>query len=184
MNNESKSLSGKFCMLRPVEEADAEFIVELRSDPKLSRHISRTDSSVEKQREWIRSYFERNCAGKEYYFIACDLPGVPWGTARLYHIQGDECTGGSWVMGHGTPMEVSLESYLLPMEFAFTILNLNVLHIDVRKGNKRVLQWHESCGAIFTHEDEENRYYDYTPAVYPTTKSRVYSLIQPGELKS
>jgi len=182
MKNKSKTLSGRFSILRPVDEADADFIVKLRNDPKLSRHISRTDSSVEKQREWIRSYFQRNSAGNEYYFIACDLAGVPWGTVRLYHIQADECTGGSWVMGHGTPMEVSLESYLLPMEIAFTILNLNVLHIDVRKGNKRVLQWHESCGAIFTHEDEENRYYDYTPAVYPFAKNRVYSILQHCEI--
>ena len=55
--------------VRFVEESDAEFILSLRTDPKLSRYLHATDNDVEKQRQWIRKYKEREAHGKEYYFM-------------------------------------------------------------------------------------------------------------------
>ena len=54
---------------RFVKEDDAAFIVQLRTDPILSRFLHATDSSVEKQKEWIHSYKERESRGEDYYFI-------------------------------------------------------------------------------------------------------------------
>ncbi len=50
--------------VRFVEESDAEFILSLRTDPKLSRYLHATDNDVEKQRQWIRKYKEREAHGK------------------------------------------------------------------------------------------------------------------------
>ena len=177
MTYENNIIYGIHCVLRPLGEEDAEFIVSLRNQSRLSRYICKSVESIEDQRQWIIEYFKRRMTGTEYYFIACDLQKNPWGTVRIYNIKDDECTAGSWIMKPGSPIEVSLESYLLPMAFAFETLSKRVLHIDVRRENTRVWKWHEACGAVFIREDELDRFYDYFPAVYPVVKKRVYSTI-------
>jgi hypothetical protein len=160
-----------------VEEADAEFITRLRTDPLLARHISNTSTSVDSQRTWIRGYLERQRKGLEFYFIICDSAGQSLGTFRVYQIQSRECTAGSWLMKSGSPPMTSLESHLASMFFIFEVLRLEVMHIDVRKENMRVLAWHEFCGARFSHDDEANRYFDYTPEIFISARSKVYAMI-------
>ena len=47
-------LSTKNIKLELITEDDAEMILKLRTDPKLNKFLSKTDSSIEKQKEWIR----------------------------------------------------------------------------------------------------------------------------------
>ena len=177
MNYENGIIHGRYCSLRPVRVDDAEFIVSLRNEPRHSRYISLGADSAEAQRQWIISYLDRHKAGNEYYFIACDLDGKAWGTTRLYNFHDTECTGGSWVMLPGAPTAISLETYLLPIRFAFEVLSKEVMHLDVRRDNRRVCKWHEMCGAIVMKEDELNRYYDYDPVVYLIAEKLVCSMI-------
>jgi len=179
MKYENGQILGRYSVLRPVREEDAAFIVSLRTNPQLSRHISATDSSVESQRQWIRGFLERAAHGLEYYFIVCDLQGRSWGTVRLYDIKDDACTGGSWLMTQGSPLSASFESYLAPMFLAFEVLKLHVMHIDVRKENKRVWRWHESCGAVFQRETDMDRYYDYPRSIYPGIAEKIDKLLKP-----
>jgi len=160
---ESGVILGKFCKLRPVTVNDAGFIVRLRNDERKSTYISKGVQTIEAQADWIVSYLQRYSEGLEYYFIACDMEDKACGTVRLYRINDHECTGGSWVMKAGTPTAISLETYLMPLHFAFETLSKSVVHIDVRKENTRVWKWHEMCGALFIGEDENYRYYDYLP---------------------
>lgn len=177
MTYENEIIHGTHCLLRPAREEDAEFIVALRNDPRLSRHISKGMQSAEEQLKWLQAYQERNKAGLEYYFIVCDLLGNSCGTVRVYAVTKREATVGSWVMTPGSPLAVSLESFLLPMTFIFETLAKQVLHIDVRKDNVRVWKWHELCGAVFLREDNLLRYYDYTPASYSVAEARVRNTI-------
>jgi hypothetical protein len=174
INNE---ILGKFMRCRPVLISDAEFIVKLRTDPHRSKHISKTASSITKQQEWISAYLDRWHRKEEFYFIVQDLQGLNCGTLRIYNILENECTAGSWVMQLGTSPAVSLESYLAGLFFPICVLIKPIVHIDVRASNKRVWSWHESCGAVFTHEDSENRYYYYNKESYETAKQRVYMLL-------
>ena len=70
--------------VRFVEESDAEFILSLRTDPKLSRYLHATDNDVEKQRQWIRKYKEREAHGKEYYFMYIKNENK-LGVSRIYN---------------------------------------------------------------------------------------------------
>lgn len=177
MTYKNDIIYGKHCVLRPVNEEDSEFIVSIRNQSRLSRYISKSAESIEDQRQWIIEYLKRRKIGTEYYFIACDLHGNPCGTVRIYNIKEHECTGGSWVMSPITPIEVSLESYLLPLAFAFKTLSKSVLHIDVRQENTRVWKWHELCGAIYISENKLERFYDYIPARYSIAENRVQKSI-------
>jgi RimJ/RimL family protein N-acetyltransferase len=58
-------LEGYAYSLRPVELADAEFIVEVRT-PERSRFMHRIERTVQAQREWLENYFQRP---NEYYFL-------------------------------------------------------------------------------------------------------------------
>ena len=51
--------------VRLVEEDDAEFILKLRTNRKLSRYLHKTDADIEKQIQWIRNYKKREL---ELYF--------------------------------------------------------------------------------------------------------------------
>ena len=45
--------------LKPVEESDADFIIELRTNNQKSRFISATNPDVTQQKEWIKDYSQQ-----------------------------------------------------------------------------------------------------------------------------
>lgn len=177
MNYYNGVITGAHCKLRPVTEDDSEFIVALRNEGSRSRFISKSVTSVQAQRDWIRAYDARNRAGLEYYFICCDLQGTSWGTIRVYNINEVGCTGGSWVMSAGAPTAVSIETSLLHLQFVFNILSKNVMYIEVRRANTRVWKWHEMCGAHFRNEDKINRFYDYLKGDLNIAKNLIEKII-------
>jgi hypothetical protein len=74
--------------VRLVNEGDAEFIVALRTDPRLSRYIHETSPSIEAQKEWIGNYKKREAQGLDYYFMF-SVNGLRQGVARIYDITED-----------------------------------------------------------------------------------------------
>lgn len=105
--------------VRLINENDAEFIIRLRTDPKLTKYIHDTPADFELQRAWIRNYKGREAQGLEYYFIFYK-DGKPFGVNRLYHMENPEhFTSGSWICLPGTPVEAVLASSLIPRLIAF-----------------------------------------------------------------
>lgn len=119
---------------RFVKEEDADFIVRLRTAEKLSKFISMTDANVEKQKEWIRAYKEREEKGLEYYFIFF-LNGVPLGLSRIYHIKDNHFTQGSWVFSPNAPVGSAVLGNIISCEFAFERPHMEYLLTDARKAN-------------------------------------------------
>jgi len=52
--------------VRLVNEDDAEYILNLRTDHKLGRFLSKTVNDLEVQKQWIRDYKKREALGLEY----------------------------------------------------------------------------------------------------------------------
>ena len=144
--------------VRLVEESDAEFIVKLRTDPKLSRFLHTTDDSVEKQKDWIREYKKREAAGKDFYFLFAK-DGVPFGVNRIYDIQSDRATGGSWICQKGLPFELPVLSLIISYEILFEQLQFDCFYFDVRKKNKKVFKTDLLLGAEQISEDDLNYYF-------------------------
>lgn len=152
---------GLHCRL--VNEHDAEFILELRTDPKLSRFIHDTDSDIDKQKEWIRKYKEREKEGKEFYFIYF-VDGVPCGLNRLYGIKEDGTfNGGSWVFKESSYDLASVAAVCIHLEIAFENLCLieNVMPDAVHENNKSVIKFNKMLGATVYGEimDVKGKYY-------------------------
>ena len=152
-------------IFRLVEESDAPFILSLRTDPKLSRHLSPTDDNLEKQMHWIRQSRQRGLKGEEYYFLFEDENRQPLGVVRLYNLKDGTFTSGSWMIKPQCDHFVAVKSDLFVLDFAFAVLNLEKCLIDVRKENKKVLLYHKK---FFTqiNEDKTNIYFEMDRVAY------------------
>ena len=143
----------KHIKLRLANVEDSEFILNLRLDPELNRHVSEVENDLEKQKQWMRSYKEMERNGSEFYFIIESMQGDPYGTVRLYDFKDGSFCWGSWMIKKGSPAYAAIESALTIYEFAFYTLRFHRSHFDVRKGNKKVVKFHEGFGAKRTSSD-------------------------------
>jgi hypothetical protein len=89
----SLSISGYNTRLRPVEIANAEFILGLRTIPRVIGKVGDTVPAVSEQRRWIQDYFKR-C--NDYYFIIDSLENQPWGTIGIYSFTAKRAEWGRW----------------------------------------------------------------------------------------
>lgn len=142
--------------VRLVQEEDAAFIVKLRTNSKLSRFIHATDNDVEKQKQWLREYKEREVEGKDYYFIYFSGKR-PVGVNRIYNITEDSSTGGSWICSEDATMEESLATNFISSEIR-EMFSIPSGPYNVSKGNNQVLKFHLRMGAEIIDENE----YEYT----------------------
>ena len=111
--------------IRLATEEDAEFIHNLRTDPKNSPFMHVDGCTVDTQRQWLKEYKKREDRGEDYYFIYY-FEGKPIGVDRLYHIKEKEFHCGSWVFKFGLPAFCSLAGAVLAREIAFEILEKEV----------------------------------------------------------
>lgn len=58
---------GKNINMYLVDDEDAGFIFELRSDVVKNKFLNKIDNDIKKQREWIRLYKKREKNKKEFY---------------------------------------------------------------------------------------------------------------------
>lgn len=159
-------LTSKTIMLRPVEESDAEFIVGLRVDEKYNKHLSVVTADVEAQINWIRRYKEDEANKQQFYFIIERLDGERCGTVRLYDFVGESFSWGSWILNEQKTRYAAIESAFLVYRFAFEELGFKRCHFEVRKGNERVISFHEKMGALKTGETDLEYLFEITnPAV-------------------
>jgi len=141
--------------VRLVTEDDAEFIVRLRTDPKLARYVHVVEKDVWKQRRWIRDYKKREHKGEEYYFIF-ELAGVSYGLNRIYDINGKNFITGSWVFSSSSPVGMAVLAGIITKEIAYELLGLENSFADVRKENKAVLRHNKQFHPVVLSEDDEN----------------------------
>ena len=148
--------------LRLVEESDATFIFELRSNSQKSKFISEISNSLNDQENWIKQYKNREKQALEYYYIIQGQNEEALGTIRIYDIQGDSFCWGSWIVKQGAPASTAIKSALLIYEKAFYSLGFNRSHFDVRKENKSVIAFHKRMGAVIVSESDIDYFFIYT----------------------
>ena len=120
--------------VRLVNEDDAEFIYKLRSDKELTKFISQVDGTLEEQIQWIRQYKLREKDGLEYYLIF-SYNGERVGLARLYKIEDDHFTQGSWLFHPSSPAGCSILGNIISCELGFELEGKKYMLTDARIGN-------------------------------------------------
>jgi RimJ/RimL family protein N-acetyltransferase len=145
-------LDGYAFRLRPIRDADAQFVLDLRGDPELARFIHSTPPRLSDQLAWLAAYYER--AG-DYYFVVERRLGQQAGHAEglisIYDI--DETARaaewGRWVLRRGSL--AAPESAWLMYRCAFEQLQLSSVYSRTVADNLRVVSFHDSCGITRRH---------------------------------
>lgn len=162
--------------MRLVEVADAEFIVSLRSDSKLSQYLHSTDNDIAKQQKWIIEYKKREALGLEYYFIF-HKDERPCGVERIYNITSESFTIGSWIFKKDIDPDIPILANLLTKSLAFDLFPDKTFLFDVRKGNRKVIKYQKLFNPTKIGEDDLNLYYKLSVENYRKAEQRLLSAL-------
>lgn len=156
--------------VRLVEEEDAQYILNLRSNPKLARFINPTQNNLDSQIQWIKGYKSRENIGKEYYFIYLK-DGIKIGLNRIYNINGKTATSGSWICSPGLSFEIPLITVVIIREIFFELLDLDIDLFDTRKDNLKVIKMHSLLGAHKIYENDLDVFHYLTKSDFQQNKN-------------
>lgn len=168
-------LETAYCSIRLVDLNDADFIVDLRKRSEQQGFVSKSQLDTEAQKAWIASYKEKESTGKEYYFIT-EANGKKYGVMRLYNIESNSFTSGSWIFLDGSPNQISITTNILIRKFGFEYLNKEINYYDVRKANKQVIEYNNLFGPEYVREDELSNYYLCRRTVFMNKAKRLSRL--------
>ncbi len=154
-------LSDNDLVLRLVELDDAEFILSLRLDQKRAQFLNETDSSVEKQKEWIREYKKREAKAQEFYFLI-EKDYMSYGTIRIYKITDKTCYWGSWITKPTSPRGFGKRALTLVLKFIFDELKKEKVFFSVELDNKAGKKLYLELGSKLINEDEKEITYSLT----------------------
>ena len=163
---------GKNINMRTVTTEDAEFIYNMRQNQNKTKYLSRVTGTVESQKEWIKNYKQREEEKKEFYFVIESKDKRKLGLVRMYDFQDNSFCWGSWLIKEDAPKTTAIESALQIYEFGFYSLGFEKSHFDVRKGNDKVISFHQRFGAKIVDEDELDYFFNFEKSDYEITKEK------------
>ena len=163
---------GKNINMRTVTTEDAEFIYNMRQNQNKTKYLSRVTGTVESQKEWIKNYKQREEDKKEFYFVIESKDEEKLGLVRMYDFQDDSFCWGSWLIKEDAPKTTAIESALQIYEFGFYNLGFEKSHFDVRKGNDKVIAFHQRFGAKIVDEDELDYFFNFEKRDYEIIKEK------------
>lgn len=163
MPESMERLEGPHLALRLIQPTDAQYVHGLRIDPAYNRHLSEVRGTAEDQRRWIEAYKTREAAGQEYYYVIERRDDATrCGVVRLYDIKADHFTWGSWILDANKPSKAALESAVLIYDLGFSVMKMAYAAFDVRRENKRTLEFHRRFGAQETSANAEDIFFIYS----------------------
>jgi len=163
---------GKNINMRTVETEDAEFIYSMRRNQNKTKYLSKVTGTIESQKEWIKSYKKREEKKEEFYFVIESKNVEKLGLVRMYDFRANSFCWGSWLIKEEAPRSTAIESALQIYEFGFYNLGFEKSHFDVRKGNDKVIAFHQRFGAEIVDEDEENYFFNFKRDRYEVKKEK------------
>jgi RimJ/RimL family protein N-acetyltransferase len=136
-------LEGFAYSLRPVELADAEFIVSVRT-PERSRFMHDIDRTIQAQRDWIARHFER--PGEYYFVIERKDTGSPEALSSLLtpDPESRSIQWGRFITRPGS--RAGVEAAIFMHRAAFDVLGFDQIWGDVIADNQKMLAY---CDSIF-----------------------------------
>lgn len=141
-----RRITGHRLRLRLVSTKDAAYIHGLRTNPSYNRHLSAVTGTADDQRRWIERYKTREAAMSELYYVIEGLNGTACGVVRLYEIEEDRFTWGSWILDNNKPAKAALESALLSFGVGFEGLDRPRAVFDARLGNDHAIAFYRRLG--------------------------------------
>ena len=154
-------VEGPNLILRLIEPEDAAYVHSLRNNPAYNTHLSTVTRTVDDQRTWIKNYKSREAHEQEFYYVIERKDGTRCGLVRLYDIEAESFTWGSWILDQNKTRRSALESAVLIYQVGFARLECAGAVFDVRNDNIHTLAFHRRFGAHEVAWDELNVYFNY-----------------------
>jgi RimJ/RimL family protein N-acetyltransferase len=174
-------LKSKTIHFRLAEVSDAQFIHSLRVDKKYNQHLSFVDDNIEKQELWLIEYKKREALKQEYYFIIeRNSDSLPIGTVRIYDFIRDEesfCWG-SWILNENKTRFSALECAIMIYDFAFLKLGYKRCHMDIRKENIKVIEFHKRFGVRIIGETKQDLLGHYFIDDYLRIRTEINNVVE------
>lgn len=168
-----KIISKYGIILRLVEVSDAEFILNLRTNPKLSTFISDTSTNILDQIKWIQNYKVKEMQGQEYYYIAQDQHSNKYGTIRLYDFDEKSFILGSWIFLPNSPIGMAVKTHFIGIETGFELINGEYCRITVNKKNTGVLRYLADFKPTITYENDVDLYLTISKENFFNLKNKI-----------
>jgi UDP-2-acetamido-3-amino-2,3-dideoxy-glucuronate N-acetyltransferase len=175
--DDMKLLRGKHINMRLVEKTDAKFIVTLRSYAKSRKFLSATSTSIEAQEQWLSEYKTREDKGREFYYVIELHDGTQVGLIRIYDLEKDIFSGGSWIIAPGQPHRIAVETVVLLYDLCFDQLGYTKVLLQVIRENQSVIKFHQRFGAKLDWEDEKYVYLTNTYQSMAGPRSKFKALL-------
>lgn len=137
-------LIGEVTILRQVNLADALFISQLRSDPRVYEFLSSsTPVTLEQQQQWLKKYFDSKDGF--YFIIENPLLKKSVGTISIYdlNILKREAEFGRYVSVNSIN---AIEAEYLLLQFCFNVMHLDSVYCRTADKNIKVWKQHLSFG--------------------------------------
>ena len=170
-----EALCGKYVTLREVCEEDADFILNLRLDPKkASCFVRPIENNLQKQVDYIRRY---KSLKDEWYFLIENKKGEKLGVISIYDLKPDSFGSGRWLMSdNASPQEV-IEGELLMKNYGFNVLGYPQMHFDVLKGNRKVLNFHRLWNSTPVYENEQEIFFILTKENFEKNRIKIEGML-------
>ena len=139
-------MSGFFVNLRPVTEADACFILNLRQRSEVAMFMHKLDITLEQERDWIKR--QRKTEG-DYFFLIENKQNIPLGTIGLCNAEKNHCEiGRAASLGNGVE---NVEAFFLIFDLAFIGIGYDYMTGTVFPNNYAVKSLTQKFGVV--HDD-------------------------------
>lgn len=173
-------VEGPSLVLRLIQPEDAAYVHGLRTDPAYNQHLSKVVGKVDDQRRWIIAYKAREAEGREYYYVIERKDGVRCGLVRLYNIELESFTWGSWILDAKKPRLGAVESAMLSFGVGFEILSISLARLDVRVGNAKALSFYRRLRMREVERSQQDIYLEYSKDKFVLDRAQLSELIKVG----
>lgn len=177
-NSSIQRVEGPNLTLRLIQPEDAAYVYGLRTNPEYSAYLSEVTGTVDDQRRWIEGYKAREADLREFYYVIERKEGIRCGLVRLYDIEADRFTWGSWILDENKPPKAALESAVLSFGVGFEGLGRDLAQVDVRIDNTHAEAFYRRFGMTETHRTELDIFFVYLRAQFNATKDAYLSILK------
>jgi RimJ/RimL family protein N-acetyltransferase len=174
-------VEGPSLTLRLIQTEDAAYVHSLRNNPAYNTHLSTVTGTFDDQRTWIKDYKSREAHGQEFYYVIERKDGTRCGLVRLYDIEAESFTWGSWILDENKPRKAALESAVLSFGIGFDVMERAVANVDVRLENKHATSFYERLGMTETHRIDGQIFFTYLRARFDADKEAYHSILEQEE---
>jgi RimJ/RimL family protein N-acetyltransferase len=164
--------------LRLIQPEDAAYVHSLRSNPAYNTHLSTVTGTVDDQRTWIEDYKSREAQGQEFYYVIERKDGARCGLVRLYEIEAESFTWGSWILDEHKTHKAALESAVLSFGIGFDALGMHAANVDVRVANEHAAAFYRRLGMEETHRIDGQIFFAYPRARFDADKEAYLSILE------